>query len=152
MTTKTKEELLRANIEANEQDAVDEFNCFHGVETYSYIPVDLSDPADAGRKLVHIIDALGMCSKLTADEVLRKAGQYTKNRIQGFCTSVLMGQFRVINIVFAAQKGTEVKLTNKNGNVKDVFAYVYNVDAPDLSELGYIFFEQRKNGTYHRIA
>lgn len=152
MATKTREELLRANIEANEQDAVDEFNCFHGVETGSYIPVDLSDPADAGRKLVYIIDALGMSSKLTADEVLRRANRYTKNRIQGFSTSLMMGQFRAINVVFATQRGTEVKLTNANGNYKDIFAYVYNVDAPDLSELGYIYFEQRKNGTYHRIA
>ena len=149
--TRSKESI-QAEFIAKAKGAEIEYLCFNRVRTGSYIPVDMNDPSDAGYKLVCIIDALGMCSKLTADEVLRKANQYTKNRIQGFSTSVMMGQFRVINIVFATQKGTEVKLTNKNGNAKDVFAYVYNADAPDLSELGYIFFEQRKNGTYHRIA
>lgn len=32
-----------------------------------------------------------------------------------------------------------------------VLAYVYNVDYPDCSELGYVFFEKRA-GTYRRIA
>lgn len=32
-----------------------------------------------------------------------------------------------------------------------VLAYVYNVDYPECSELGYVFFEKRA-GTYHRVA
>lgn len=91
-------------------------------------------------------------SKVTGAEVLRLATKYTKQKIDSVSASRLMGQFRVLNIVFKSKSGSGTKLVNKNGNYKDVFAYVYNVDAPDLSELGYIYFEQRKNGTYHRIA
>ena len=92
-------------------------------------------------------------SKATGAEVLALATQYDrKAQIQGFSVSTLMQQFRVLNIVFKSKSGKDVKLTNANGNYKDVFAYVYNMDAPDLSELGSIYFEQRKNGTYHRTA
>lgn len=91
-------------------------------------------------------------SKVTGAEVLRLATRYTKQEIDSVSASTMMGEFRVLNIVFKSKSGKNVKLTNANGNYKDVFAYVYNMDAPDCSELGYIYFEQRENGTYHRIA
>ena len=53
-------------------------------------------------------------------------------------------------LTFVRDKG---ELTLKSGSMKPSgsLAWVENLDAPDCSELGYVFFEN-KNGKIHRIA
>lgn len=53
-------------------------------------------------------------------------------------------------LTFVRDKGA---LTLKSGKMKasGSLAWVENLDAPDCSELGYVFFENR-NGKVHRIA
>lgn len=55
-----------------------------------------------------------------------------------------------VMITFVRDKG---ELTLKNGKMKSngVLAWVENLDAPDCSELGYVFFE-KKNGKTVRIG
>lgn len=55
-----------------------------------------------------------------------------------------------VMMTFVRQKG---ELTLKNGKMKasGVLAWVENIDAPDCSELGYVFFE-KKNGKTVRIG
>ena len=63
--------------------------------------------------------------------------------------STLMGQFIVIT--FLVDDGEEPypdDLATEDG----VLCYVYNVNAPDLSELGYCFFAKKSDNYYHRIG
>lgn len=55
-----------------------------------------------------------------------------------------------VMMTFVRSKG---QLTLKNGKMKSsgVLAWVENIDAPDCSELGYVFFE-KKNGKTVRIG
>lgn len=55
-----------------------------------------------------------------------------------------------VMMTFVRSKG---ELTLKNGKMKSsgVLAWVENIDAPDCSELGYVFFE-KKNGKTVRIG
>ena len=52
-----------------------------------------------------------------------------------------------LNIIFKDIKNTEFHLNDADG----VLTYVHNYDGPDMSELGYCFFEKQGN-TYHRIG
>ena len=116
----------------------------------AFVPV-LAAQADRESKLQFVLKALG--SQADASQIIREATRFTSNRrIQGYSFTNLMGVFRVVNIVFATEKGADTKLTNKNGSPKDVLAYVYNLDAPELSELGYIFFKQYPDGTIRRYT
>ena len=115
----------------------------------AYVPV-IAAQADRESKLQFVLGALGV--QADTSQIIREATRFTKRRIQGYSYMTLMGMFRVINIVFATEKGTDTKLTNKSGSPKDVLAYVYNLDAPDLSELGSIYFKQYSDGTFRRYA
>ena len=116
----------------------------------AYVPV-LAAQADRESKLQFVLKALGSQADVSP-QIIREATRFTSNRrIQGYSFTNLMG-FRVVNIVFATEKGADTKLTNKSGSPKDVLAYVYNLDAPELSELGHIYFKQYPDGTYRRIA
>jgi hypothetical protein len=59
--------------------------------------------------------------------------------------SVNSTQFGVL--LTLVRDGEMKSLTDEDG----VLAYVYNMDAPDCSELGYVFFEN-KNGKIHRVG
>lgn len=54
-------------------------------------------------------------------------------------------------LTFVRDKGA---LTLKNGKMKSSgsLAWVENLDAPDCSELGYVFFEKNASGQTRRIA
>lgn len=59
-------------------------------------------------------------------------------------------RYDMVLMTFVRSKG---ELTLKNGKMKSsgVLAWVENIDAPDCSELGYVFFEKR-NGKTVRIG
>ena len=54
-------------------------------------------------------------------------------------------------MTFVRSKG---ELTLKSGKMKSggILAWVENIDAPDCSELGYVFFEKNKSGKTVRIG
>lgn len=96
----------------------------------------------------YIADTLKFHTQL-GEDIYNKATRYTdpkKTVPVGISCSTLLGEFRVMNIVFK-DKGKSFKLDDPDG----VLCYVHNFDALDLSELGYCFFERNGN-TYHRIG
>lgn len=97
----------------------------------------------------YIADTLKFHTQL-GEDIYNKATQYS-NLEETFpvgisCSTLFGGEFKVINIIFK-DKGKSLKLDDPDG----VLCYVYNFDAPDLSELGYCFFERNGNA-YHRIG
>lgn len=117
--------------------------------------VNVMSNEEAIEKFDYILRTCG--SDDSGADVFRQATHFLKNpQVQAFSVSNLdMGylqRFRVLNIVFKSTSGKNVKIINANGNVRDVFAYVYNIDAPDLSELGSIYFERRADGEFYRYA
>lgn len=99
--------------------------------------------------LDYIADTLKFHTQLAVD-IYNKATRYTDPKetvpVGLSCSTLLGGEFRVVNIIFK-DKGKSLKLDDPDG----VLCYVHNFDAPDLSELGYCFFE-RQGSTYHRIG
>lgn len=88
-----------------------------------------------------------ICEVLDVDvrgeEIFAQATQYTQNaQIKAVCVSVLMGEFRVITLPMSTDEDTEP--FNLLGDY--CFSYVYNLDAPELSELGDCGFEQTPKG------
>lgn len=70
-------------------------------------------------------------------------------QVKHIVCNTLMGQFRVIT--FLVDDGEEPypdDLATQDG----VLCYVYNVNAPSLSELGYCFFAKKSDNYYHRIG
>ena len=87
--------------------------------------------------------ATGLQSRPTAQEVLKSALQYSPDKTIAYIgTSVLMEQFRVINLVLKGKTAKTCRVTSQDG----ALAYCYNLDAPDLSELGYMWFKQTPRG------
>lgn len=97
----------------------------------------------------YIADVL-KCPTHLGEDIYKKATRYTDLKktvpVGISCSTLFRGEMRVINIVFK-DKGKSLKLDDPDG----VLCYVYNFDAPDLSELGYCFFERNGNA-YHRIG
>ena len=80
-------------------------------------------------------------TKEVVESATRKYNSGKDKSIKWFTTnSTMFG----VHLTFVRDKGTPTK---RNG----VLAWVENLDAPDCSELGYVFFEN-KNGKVHRIA
>lgn len=81
------------------------------------------------------------------ENATRKYNSGKDKSIKWFTTNSTM--FGVC-LTFVRDKG---ELTLKSGKMKasGSLAWVENLDAPDCSELGYVFFEN-KNGKIHRIA
>ena len=90
------------------------------------------------------------CTEMTGAEIYAEATKYTDPKetepVGLSCSTLFGGEMRVVNIIFK-DKGKSLKLDDPDG----VLCYVHNFDAPDLSELGYCFFE-RQGSTYHRIG
>ena len=86
---------------------------------------------------------------MTGEQIYNKAVEFInldETMIVGISCCRLMGM-PCVNVIFKDIKDTKYKLDDRDG----VLTYVYNFEGPDLSELGYCFFEKRGN-TYHRIA
>ena len=118
---------------------------------YIQVPDSDNNKAYASDMIQYALDTAGI-TDTTGIRVIEQATKYTKQKIAGMSFSMIMREFRVINIVFCTMSGKQPKLTLKDGTYPNdgTFAYVYNMDAPDLSELGTIFYEMR-NGLQHRI-
>lgn len=109
---------------------------------------------------------MSACGKKNVAETCEEAGQRMLDLatyyisgdyiVRAISTSMLTiggEKFRCLNIVMTTDEDDpeylgQWTLDDENG----AFGYVANLDAPDLSELGYMFYEKRPNGTYHRIA
>lgn len=97
----------------------------------------------------YILNTLGM---LTENEngttVYQRAMEFCDEgtTVVGISTSVIAGVDRCINLILEP-KGETVNIEDTEG----CFCYVYNIDCPWCSELGYAFFE-KKLSSYHRIA
>lgn len=84
-------------------------------------------------------------AKTEAEEVFNLVNKYNSENTPISHISVSTTPFGRM-ITFVRDEEMQVLETPEG-----VLAYVYNVDYPDCSELGYVFFEKRA-GTYRRIA
>jgi len=84
------------------------------------------------------------------DKILEAATRHISGAyvIRAISASTIGGTDKVINIVMTTE---EDDVENWKLDNPDVFGYVYNVTSPQDSELGYMVFEKRINGAYHRI-
>jgi len=76
------------------------------------------------------------------DKVIKESVQYCKNpRFKSLSVNKICGM-RMIAIGLETDEDEEpFDLLNEYG----VFGYVYNIDAPDCSELGYSFYKKKNN-------
>ena len=107
-----------------------------------HVPVEANEVQGV---IQYILDT--MHKSTTAEEVIKDALKYAKDKtIVYIGTSRLMGIYNVINLVLKAKtknaKNPDMTEKNRNG----VLAYCYNMDAPDCSELGYMFFKETPAG------
>lgn len=88
-------------------------------------------------------------TKLVENYVNRYSDEDSYLQVKHIVCNTLMDQFRVIT--FLVDDGEEPypdDLATEDG----VLCYVYNVNAPELSELGYCFFAKKSDNYYHRIG
>lgn len=81
--------------------------------------------------------------------VNRYSDEDSRLEVKHIVCNTLMDMFRVIT--FLVDDGEEPypdDLATEDG----VLCYVYNVNAPELSELGYCFFAKKSDNYYHRIG
>lgn len=91
----------------------------------------------------------GNSKYMTGEDIYNEAVKYVdlnETMIVGLSCCTLMGM-PCVNVIFKDIKDTKFKLDNEDG----VLTHVHNFDGPDLSELGYCYFEKR-GSAYHRIA
>ena len=83
------------------------------------------------------------------DEIIRKSVRYCKNpRFKSLSVNMICGM-RMIAIGLETDEDEETfDLLNEYG----VFGYVYNIDAPDCSELGYSFYQKDANNFIRRVG
>lgn len=77
--------------------------------------------------------------------------KYNSNKDKSIKHFVVNDSMFGVMMTFVRSSGA---LTLKSGKMKPsgVYAWVENIDAPDCSELGYVFFEKNKNGKIVRIG
>lgn len=147
--------------ELNELDARIRAALMTGNALLFECPKEMVEHQNIDYILGYIMSACGKKGPLeTCEEAGKRMMEMATHYISGeyivraISTSMLGGEFRCINIVMTTDEDDDPEylgqwhLDDENG----AFGYVANLDAPDLSELGYMFFEKRKNGNYHRIA
>ncbi len=86
---------------------------------------------------------------MTGEQIYEKAVEFVdlkETMIIGLSVCRIMGM-PCVNVIFKDIEDTKFKLDNSEG----VLTYVHNYDGPDMSELGYCFFEKKGNA-YHRIG
>ena len=98
-------------------------------------------------------DIYGDCQyrEARAKEIVENAQfKYNSNKDKSIHWFVVNDSMFGVMMTFVRSKG---ELTLKSGKMKSsgVLAWVENIDAPDCSELGYVFFE-KKNGKTVRIG
>lgn len=98
-------------------------------------------------------DIYGDClyREARAKEIVENAqSKYNSSKDKSIKWFVVNDSMYGVMMTFVRSKGS---LTLKNGKMKSsgVLAWVENIDAPDCSELGYVFFE-KKNGKTVRIG
>lgn len=86
----------------------------------------------------------------TAEIVDNAMHKYNSSKDKSIKYIVVNDSMFGVMITFVRDKG---ELTLKSGKMKSsgILAWVENIDAPDCSELGYVFFEKR-NGKIIRIG
>lgn len=100
--------------------------------------------------LDYIAKVLDPDQYMTGEQIYEKAVEFInpeETMIVGLSCCRLMGM-PCVNVIFKDIKDTKYKLDDEDG----VLTYVHNFEGPDLSELGYCFFEKTPQGAYHRIA
>lgn len=113
---------------------------------YTEFQLDEYNKDEAIESIEHMMALLNYNDELHGIDVYNQATKHTKGKkIAGISFTLLLGQFNCINIVFATSGNKQPKLTLKNGEpvASGVFSYVFNLDAPYLSELGYTYFQKQ---------
>lgn len=88
--------------------------------------------------------ALGL-NRVTGKDIIAKCNEYNS---EGTPVSYLSIDPTRFGLLFTLVRDEENDILNEHGTL----AYVYNVDAPDCSELGYVFYTDAQQGLIKRIG
>lgn len=102
-------------------------------------------------RILEVLMATGQIDESEgAAGVLEKAFEHCAgSRITHIGCSKIFGEYYVLNLVLVTPEDeTIVEIDDKDG----VFAFCYNMTDPFLSELGYMCFERKKDGSIARIS
>ena len=89
---------------------------------------------------------------IRANEIVENAmNKYNSSKDKSIKWFVVNDSIAGVMMTFVRDKG---ELTLKSGKMKPsgILAWVENIDCPDCSELGYVFFEKNKGGKTVRIG
>lgn len=93
----------------------------------------------------HIFD-----TEVTATKVLESAYRYCdrKKQISSVVVNIILGEMICITLPMSS------RLVSPAGNMlrDGVLTYVYNLTAPECSELGYSYFEKKSDQFIHRVG
>ena len=104
--------------------------------------VDLIDYVQGVMRNTHQIS-----HKLTGKDVVDMINKYGENTVTHMCINTIMDMIMITFVLKDEELEEEFRLDNEYG----VFSYVYNATHPDLSELGYTYF-QWDGHRYHRVG
>ena len=86
--------------------------------------------------------------KYDTDEIIRKSIRFCKNpKFKSLSVNMICGM-RMIAIGLETDEDEPFDLLSPYG----AFGYVYNIDAPDCSELGYSFYQNDANNFIRRVG
>lgn len=97
-------------------------------------------------RIIHL-DKKDYDAKSAAEEVFNDAHEFCETPISHISINRWAIGGDKMTMITLVEDDQMQSLTDEDG----VLAYVYNVSAPDLSELGYVFFK-KDNGRIHRIG
>ena len=115
------------------------------------LPQKVESEAECVEVLNYIFNYFRNCFETpvpTGEEVIKLANQFTsKHQVPKWVfVNQICGMY-MIALPFSERIVTKTGKMIANG----VFGYVYNIDAPDCSELGYTFYEEQ-NGKIKRLG
>lgn len=107
--------------------------------------VEIPDTEEALLTFEEVLLMLG--NEYDFSDVSDKLNNKTKATVKYMVANTVYGEIQISFLL--KNEGVDMpKLDTEDG----VFAYVCNVSCPYDSEFGYVFFEKRNDGKYHRIG
>ena len=104
-------------------------------------------PEEVEFMIDYVLKTLG--SEATAQEVLAGSVKYCKNPVIHHLNVSTTMDMRMIAIMMSTDEDEEpYDILSRDG----VFSYVYNIDAPFCSELGYTFYRKNPAGRIRRVG
>jgi len=97
----------------------------------------------------YILNVVDEDHLLSGQQIISEhVNRYGENIVKYMVVNTVMDWVQITYVIEDEEYPVPENLDTYDG----VFGYVYNVSDPELSELGYVFFGRKPNGTYKRIG